>query len=180
MTLTYLVPTIGRETLSRTLASIAGQQLPGDETLVVGATEAIQATADAFRCRYVYCDVGGNYGATERMRGLPLVRTDYLTFLDDDDVAAPGARARLADVLARVAGHPVIGRMQYASGLTLWVDPALRCGNVGSPMFVLPNRPERFGTWTGRYEGDFDFIRSCQWAPTEYCWSTETLALVRP
>ena len=36
----------------------------------------------------------------------------------------------------------------------------LVCGNVGTPMIVVPNLPARLGKWGDHYAGDFDFVKS--------------------
>ena len=37
---------------------------------------------------------------------------------------------------------------------------ALQVGYVGTPMLCIPNKPGNVGTWSSRYEGDYDFAAS--------------------
>jgi hypothetical protein len=166
--------------LTRALASIRAQRQAGDVTLVVGGPHC-QTTALAMGCDFLEAPPGGDWGGQERNAALaqPLT-TDYVAFLDDDDIAAPGARQAIASALTDHPGSPLIGRMAYASGLVLWQSTELTCGNVGSPMFVVPADPARLGRWTPRYEGDYDFITSCGWPVDEFFWLRDVLALVRP
>ena len=145
-----------------------------------GATETIRATADAYGGRFLHQMPGGDWGATERNAALDApCSTDYLTFLDDDDCAAPGARQTITAALAGSPGQPAIFRMAGASGV-LWQTPEFRSGNVGTPMFVVPADAKRLGRWTSVYEGDFGFITSCLWPAAEFVWRPEVIALVRP
>lgn len=181
MTVTYLVATVGRPSLEAALQSIVNQSRPGDEVLVIGATSAIQETAHKYGCRYVFCEPGNDWGATERNVATPYATGDYLAFLDDDDLAAPGSRAAIEHAISLNPGLPAIFRMQYGtSGPILWGRPELALGNVGTPMFILPNDRSKLGIWTSRYGGDFDFISSMQWAPDSIVWRGEVIANIRP
>jgi Rad3-related DNA helicase len=78
--------------------------------------------------------------------------------MDDDDVFTPDA---LAAIRGGIAEHPervLLFRMDNY-GTLLWRDRAIRYGNVGTPMVVVPNNPARLASW--RF-GDYEFIRdSC-------------------
>lgn len=172
MSITFIVPSIGRPTLQRTLASIECR--PDDEILLVGQHQY----ADLPCLRYVYCTPGHDWGATERNVATPYARGDYIAHIDDDDWYATGTRALMEDAIHATPGRPVLFRMQFPNGLTLWRERAIRCGNVGTPMILMPNRPERFGSWGSFVGGDCAFLESCTWRPEEYVWRRETIALL--
>ena len=62
---------------------------------------------------------------------------------------------------------PVIFRMDHPQHGILWREPELRFGNVGTPMFLVPNKPELFGEWKAHNPslkepgGDYTFIKGC-------------------
>ena len=155
-----------------TLRSI--ETWPGDEILVVGNTKW---TGD-IRPRYIPCAPGGDWGHAERNFAMPLARCPYIAHLDDDDTYAPGTRARMADAIERTPNRPVIFRMRAPNGVTLWQEPVIRCGNLGTPCFLHPNQPAMLGTWGSFVGGDCHFLETCKWAPEDYVWREEIVGLV--
>jgi len=170
--ITFIVPTVGRQSLARTLASI--ETRPGDEILVVGNCFR---TRDP-RVRYVDCVPGKDWGAAERNFSSPLARGQYIAHIDDDDVYVPGTRSLMQDAIEQTPGRPVLFRMQYPNGITLWAEPVLRCGNVGTPMMLIPNRPTMLGTWGSFVGGDCHFLETMKWSPGDIVWRSEVIALL--
>lgn len=166
--ISFIVPTIGRSSLRQTLASIELQ--PGDEIIVVGN---IDRQPD-LRAKYIPAQQGNDWGGSERRLGMTAARGKYLAFIDDDDVYVPGARDVMAAVVAEVPDRPIVFRMRYPNGFVLWLEPVMRCGNIGTPMTLMPN-DAKLGTWTGRRECDFDFLQSSGWAPDDYAWATDVI-----
>lgn len=159
-TLSVIVPTTGRDTLTAALESVAD----ADEVLVIDD----RARSDR--------------GYTARHAGMALARGTHLAFLDDDDVFAEDAVDVMRDLARR---RPVIFRMDDPLHGVLWRDPELRYANVGTPMFLVPNDPARLGRWEphphdpGR-GGDFVFIRGCCERMGAPVWREEVVAVVRP
>ena len=181
MNVSVLVATVGRPTLEATLNSIVSQTLPGDQVLVIGATQDIGNRAAKFGCTFVQAPPGKDWGASERALAVPHATGDYLAFLDDDDVYLPGARTAMGKAMAQHPGRPTIFKMKISwTGGTLWVDPELRMGNVGTPMFFLPNQPEKLGKWGRRYGNDFEFISTCKWMNEQFVWDSTVISLIRP
>jgi hypothetical protein len=152
-TISYIVPTIGRDTLQRAIDSIELQH--GDEILINQPSVPYNT-----------------WGYTERNELLPYARCAWLAFIDDDDYFLPGYRAHMTDAMRSLPGArdvPIIFKMRFAGGKEVWKDdvrdpnrpdrPDLMCGNVGTPMLLMPNIPWMLGRFNEkRYEGDFDFI----------------------
>lgn len=182
MTVSILVATIGRPTLERTLQSITSETRPGDQVIVIGATQAIGDRALAYGCTFVKAPPGNDWGGSERTVGIHHATGDYVAFLDDDDVYLPGWRAAMDNAMVNHPGRPIIFKMHIAwTGGTLWADPVLRMGNVGTPMLFLPNdaRTKR-GQWGRKYGGDFKFIESLQLPPASIVWDSAVIASIRP
>jgi hypothetical protein len=170
--ISFIVPTIGRPSLAKTLASI--ECWPGDEVLLVGSPNG---HTHPF-AHHVPCPPGGDWGHAERNYSTPMARCRYIAHIDDDDVYAPGTRALMADAIAQTPARPVLFRMQYPNGITLWEEPTIRCGNVGTPMMLIPNRPTMLGTWGSFVGGDCHFLETSKWKAEDYVWRPEVIALL--
>jgi len=170
--ISFIVATLGRPSLHTTLRSI--ECLPGDEILVVGNV----SERTVGHIRYIPHAPGGDWGHTERNDATPLARCRYLAHIDDDDVYAPGTRAYMQDAITKDPGRPVLFRMRFPNGITLWDEPAIRCGNVGTPMMLIPNRPTMLGQWGSFVGGDCQFLETCKWRQDEYVWRPEIIALL--
>ena len=179
--ISFIVPTVGRSSLQATLASI--ETWPGDEILLVTDVETrthLQpyVIARGKVVKMVHCQPGRDWGHTERNVATPMARGRYIAHIDDDDAYAPGTRALMQDAIQKTPGRPVLFRMQFPNGLTLWEEPVLRCGNVGTPMILIPNMPSRFGTWQSFVGGDCAFLEDCKWKREEFVWREEVIALL--
>jgi glycosyltransferase involved in cell wall biosynthesis len=160
VTLSILIPSCGRPSLTVTLASATEQMLPGDELLV---------------------DVNddGDWGNSARNRMMAKATGDYLLFMDDDDVYDHGA---LSAVRAVLTPQPKLHlfRMRYADGRsTLWVDREIRDGNVSTQMLAAPNRPD-LPAWGGEYAADLGFIQAARELLGEPVWHDQVISIIRP
>ena len=177
MNVSFVVPTVNRPSLMATLRSI--ETRPGDEILIVGKDVTTQLAPLKQRRREVTlvdCPLGGDWGHAERNFVADKARGRYVAHIDDDDVYAPGTRALMADAIAKTPGRPVLFRMQYPNGITLWSEEQVRCGNVGTPMMLIPNRPTMLGTWGSFVGGDCHFLETSKWKPEDYVWRPEVIA----
>jgi glycosyltransferase involved in cell wall biosynthesis len=161
-TFSVVMPTVGRSTLLGALKSVAPQMQPGDELLVV-------------------CNNKHDRGDWARNSAVERARASHLIFLDDDDQFVPGA---LAAMRAFALEHPArigIFRMELWDGSCLWSEPVLRYGNVGSPMFVVPNIPGKLGKWDQtRIANDWAFIEETVALQREPIFCDLVVAQIRP
>jgi glycosyltransferase involved in cell wall biosynthesis len=188
--LSVIVPTIGRPSVRRTLASIRMQQLqPGDEVLLVadGRYHDVARWWAESRLpgRLIELADGphNDWGATARTIGQQQATGDCLLWMDDDDVYTPDAWATIRTALAAAPGRPHMFRMwRTLQGDRLWRTRDARCGNISTQMFVVPNMPERLGAWGRHYCGDADFITStlARWPSGSLVWREEIICLCRP
>jgi glycosyltransferase involved in cell wall biosynthesis len=159
ITLSVLVPSMGRPTLQRTIDSILPQLNMADQLLI---------------------DINGDcpWGGAARNRMMNAADGDAICFMDDDDIYLPDAfktiRVRFAEAPTRV--H--IFKMRYADGRELWIDEHVYEGNVSTQMVVVPN--EATPGWTDRYQGDLDFIIHACEQLGDPVWHPEVIALIRP
>ncbi len=178
MTVTFsiIVPTIGRTTLGRTLRSIIGAGAQADDqVLVVGDSGrppadrwAARRDAAMFmtRLQLHYIEAGhpeSMAGAHQRNVAQGLATGSHLLFLDDDDVYTPGALAAIRRHVTEEPEEVHVHKMRAASKrfsyTTLWLDPVVRMGNIGTPMFCVPNWPSLVGEWPlNQYCNDISFM----------------------
>lgn len=176
--ISFIVPTIGRASLKATLDSI--ETWPGDEIIVVAdmSTNVHLQSFVTSRARVIHCSKGNDWGHTERNVAMQQARCRYLAHIDDDDVYAPGTRELMDDAIRQTPGRPVLFRMRYPNGITLWEEPVLRCGNVGTPMILIPNMPTRLGQFKSFVGGDCAFLEEMKWPRDQIVWRPEIIALL--
>ncbi len=172
MTVSYILPTVGRESLVATLKSISLRT--GDEIIIVGDRYRVKDE----RVRYIDFPPGGDWGHKERNHAQQFCKCNYVAHIDDDDFYAHGARDLMESGMEQANGQPVIFRMRYPNGITLWRDPKLYCGNVGTPMMLIPNKPEMFGHWGSFVGGDCHFLETSGWLEEDFVWRPEIIALL--
>jgi glycosyltransferase involved in cell wall biosynthesis len=187
-TISLIIPTIGRPSLARAIASVRLQRwLPGDEVIVVldGPQPVTRELVGQFHLPIRLIEIVGpsnDWGHTPRNIAMPQATGTHLMALDDDDELTPDAVDRVRQALRaapdqphifRMSGHPDVG--------TAWKVPTICEGNVGTPMFVCPNVPGKLGRYAPRYGGDFDFIRdTCGHYPDGPVWHEGVICRVRP
>jgi glycosyltransferase involved in cell wall biosynthesis len=182
VTLSIVIPTLGRPSLERALRSCAD----ADEIVVVldtarGCTElpCVLPSNAVF--------VSGSFGVTGghagRQEGIQHASGTHLAFFDDDDVYVPGAVDLMRETACDV---PVIFRMDdYYHGI-IWSQPQLAFGNVSTQMYVVPNWPDVLGTWEPHAPGlpqpggDFTFITETVEMMGGPVWREEVIAVLRP
>jgi hypothetical protein len=109
---------------------------------------------------------------------MPLARRRYIAHIDDDDTYAPGTRRFMAEAIEYTPDRPVLFRMRFPNGITLWRERRVVCGNVGTPMMLIPNQPEKLGRWESFVGGDCAFLESSKWQAEDYVWRPEVVALL--
>lgn len=184
MSLSIVVPTMGRPSLLATLDSIGLQIKKEDEVLVVadGLREGISEIARHYDNRYRFMQSPGpanDWGATPRNYAIARARGTHLAFMDDDDTYLPQAFDLFRQAIDEAPAKPHIFRMRREGDL-LWKVQDVRGCNVSTQMFLIPNVPERVGRWGSRYDGDLDFIlgtlRQYPEGHAEVVWHEQVIA----
>lgn len=105
--ISVIIPTIGRPSLRRAVASALEQELPGAEFEVIVVNDSghpLGGTTDALRDpRVVMVTTNRRRQSVARNVGAAIARGQYLLFLDDDDWLAPKGLAVLHDIAVK---HP--------------------------------------------------------------------------
>jgi len=159
-TISFIVPTKGRNSLQSTLNSI--KQRPGDEVLVIQHNPP-----------------SGNWGNAERQEGIRKATCDYLAFIDDDDVYVPMARDIMDKTIKENIDSPILFKMQYPDGSILWNKKWVKCGNVSTQMILVPNNKSMLSLWVlDERMADFHFINNWKWPASKIVWKNQVIALL--
>lgn len=158
MTISYIIPSLNRLTLHRTIASI--EMRPGDEICV---------EYDIPR--------SNRWGNDQRNKAIARATGDYLAFIDDDDQYIPGYRQIMEDAMQKNPGLPNLFKMRYPNGEIKWSKKEVVPGNVSTPMILVPNnRREMLYHWQGaRNMADFIFIDKWKWPKEDIVWREEVI-----
>lgn len=160
---TFIIPTIGRETLLRVLGEIRSQLSAEDEILVVadGPRPAARAMVEGLDPRIKYLEHGPtkNWGHSQRNFGMWRAKGSHIMTLDDDDRFRSNGLEVIRKAIVETPDRPLIFRMHQSTGL-IWEYRWTVIGDVSTQMYVVPNIPDRLGLWGNRYIGDQDFIQS--------------------
>lgn len=146
--ITFIVPTVGRPTLGPLMDQLRAELGPLDQVVVVADGRVLAArgcTNGDPRMEY-HEFPGGRRGNPGRDFGMSRARGDWLMFVDDDDLLAPGAVSELRKVLASGPRVPHIFR---CAGLDLPKPPFSE--TTPGVTFVVPN-DGKAGCW--------DFVQS--------------------
>lgn len=190
--LVIIIPTAGRHELRNCLTSIAYQLEPNDEVIVVGDTldeslERVEAVVKSFgpQFRYLeYKDSKHTWGHAQINYGSALAKTDYLNYIDDDDVYVPGAIGLIHQQIASGTHSIYLFRFLWYEGFLCWLQQGLFAeGYIGGHCMVCPNNPDKLGIWQDAYTGDWDFVRdtvNLNGGPDKAKWVDECIAVARP
>ncbi len=196
MSLSVIMPTMGRATLERAVKSVVHQLEFDDELLVICDGHNLQDEVTGRIGTDVIChdvrvyatlEKTGHSGAEQRDKGITLAIGTNIMFLDDDDIYVRGALATVRRALSSSQGLPHIFRMQYGStGKVLWEDapltPRLRGCNVGTPMLVIPNVKglPKWNPLSATHDFEFASHIVTNMFAGHVEWHQEVLSIIRP
>lgn len=163
---TVVIPTIGRETLVRTLESIRDQRGPDVVEIIVVADafemepsklDEIRIEAKLYEARCAGVDAGRHdTGSPQLAYGYEQAQGAWIVNLGDDDLYEPYAftamrRAIENDVttrplMFRTVLHPAPHRGNELP-IVLWHRPEIVRGLITGQCFAVPNVPEKLGGW---------------------------------
>jgi glycosyltransferase involved in cell wall biosynthesis len=171
--LSFFLTTIGRPTLTDALKSLETQLDENDNVylfidgidywnLVDKQLENFEDLKFNLKITYEKQNLGF-WGCGLRNKYQNNLDGDYILHCDDDDVY-------MDDAIEKIKSHCKDDQsinffkfyLNYAFNHFVWNAPVLTISDIGTPSGVIPNVPEKFGTWGNRYGGDFDFYNSCK------------------
>lgn len=198
-----VIPTHNRhEFLRESLTSVLLQSLPPQEVIVVsdvpdrGAEEICRTLASDFsfeNLKYIYDPEAGNGASASRNRGGASATTDFIGFLDDDDLWKPDLLEAVAAVLEIRSVDLVAVNREIFSANESHVGPrieeglrasdvaAASLGTTGSNMIVSRSAFEAIGGFDSNLpvKNDTDFFFRFLLAGFDYATVTELLVRQR-
>lgn len=193
--LSILVVTSGRPTLLRTVRSILDAGFGGEDEVVVvtdGPTDLVGMLDGIPSGQLKVLEHPKTDGLCRsgvlRNKAMHAATGDWISSMDDDDVYTQGALVRVRYHIGRNPGRPLIFRMVAPWGETLWRTNGkwrrkpVSLRNVGTPMIVVPNDPERLGVWGYQRNGDWDFVRTTleKYPPDSVVLVDDTICVCNP
>lgn len=181
MTLSIMIPTIGRPCLSKVLEELRGQLELGDEVLVIGDGPVNAGSVVMnFGPQFQYFQHGPDHfwGHPQRNYAMPLSKGTHLMSFDDDDAIYGDALQKVRAAIFQYPDSPLMFRMNHGPGV-IWQAKEVADGNVSTQMFVTPNVRGKLGVWGRRYQGDLDFIMStiALYPKNSLIWREEVTAI---
>ena len=153
---TFVIPTLGRTTLKRTLRSLQNQHNPNWQAIVVfDGIKAPKFFADS-RIQPIQISKKGqfNHGAEVRNQGMEQVTTEWIAFVDDDDYLSPDYIDRLVEEINLQPNVAVVIFRMYHPNRSAFIpspkDRNFSEGNVGIS----------FSMKTALYKAGFKFTPS--------------------
>lgn len=169
--LSVVVPTIGRSTLPDLLDSMDKQADPsGVQVLLVADTHGgqthdlrvmrMESYVRGPRYRWIEHDAGRHaWGHPQRMEGMRQAVAPWIAFSQDDNILTEGAFSAIWEgIQTSHEPKPLLFKVRTWQAGIVWKEPRIRHSNVDADCIVVPNDPERLGTWADEYAGDFHFI----------------------
>ncbi len=186
--LSVIIPTLGRPTLERAIASARNQLREGDEIIIVAdpAGDLDHAYNLAQRWALSYDESasdGLGVGGSQRRLGMEIAEGSHLCFMDDDDAYLPGGLAALREA---AADRPVCARVKFGADVLIWREPELKRDNISGIGICVPNLPGQFGEWRGHDPdrpdrgADYTFFAGCCDLMGPPIFITDVVAEVQP
>jgi glycosyltransferase involved in cell wall biosynthesis len=186
-TLGIVISTPGRQSLSRTLASILYQKTGVEEVLVVGdgfhaaTKELVEFYATlGLPCRYQATVKTRDWGHTQVNYGLRHVKGDYVTYQDDDDIYLPRAIEEMVRLVSDFTEpRPLLGRVKTPNFGLLWQRPDATTVLDGHCL-VAPNDKRKLGWMAPVHSGDQCLLHTTLRNYSEWAWTNRIWTLTRP
>jgi glycosyltransferase involved in cell wall biosynthesis len=175
--ITFIIPSINRDTLGRSIDSLIRQTNPNWECIVIfDGVDGVEF--DDERIKIIRSKkLGGNspyHGISGLVRnvGLDLVNTEWVGFLDDDDTLDTS----YVDTLFEKYNNYdfVIWRMIYPDGRVLPQGNSIQFGNVGIS-YCYRNKFENLRFDNNRDGEDFDFLLKLKTLTNNYIVTPEVM-----
>jgi hypothetical protein len=163
VTISFIIPTLGRPTLERTLRSMIQAGIaPTDQVIVVSDGERPEVEGRVrsvgLPCEVIVSSVpfAGDTGNTPRNAAMKLATRTHLHFMDDDDVYTPGAITFMREETGIEPMRLHVFKFTIPSGEVVPREPSVYYGNLSTHSLIYPNQPAKLSYW-GVNDDDQDF-----------------------
>jgi glycosyltransferase involved in cell wall biosynthesis len=152
--LTTIIPASNRPSIAKTLDSV--KKIPNVIVIGDGPCPITKQICKQYtNVSYYEIHMCNDFGASQRNFGMRIVKTPFITFLDDDDVYVSNGPDKILSYAKLDALN--IFKVRLPDNRVVWNTQELEYGNLTTSGLVVPNTPEKLGVWTARYGTDFDF-----------------------
>lgn len=176
MKVTFIIPSINRESLTRTINSLLKQTNNNWEAIVIYDGVEGQEFNDE-RITTITIDKTGVIGQVHgeaglvRNVGIRQATTEWIAFLDDDDSINPNY---VETLLFKYNSYDwVLWKMKYQNGLVLPINNQLVFGNVGISFAYKKDKFSDLLFKNNRNGEDFDFVKELETKSKNYIITEE-------
>lgn len=158
---TVIVPTLGRDSLPKTLDSI--DKALCEIIIVADGFELSHETymylrkeAELYEARFYIVDIGRHdFGSPQLQFGYKMATGKWILNCGDDDIYFPWTFKMLKEIIDKSPAIPMVFRTILHPGsqrgnkhdVILWEDPEIRNKNITGQCLVVPNVQEKLGNW---------------------------------
>jgi GT2 family glycosyltransferase len=191
--LSIIVVTTGRPSLYETISSVYTAGLASTDELIVvadGPSSEARDIVGVHQKRHrnlIYKELPerrGGFGGIQRTFAMSIATGTHVLCMDDDDAYRAGAFQRVREEIAKNPSRILIFKMVAVAKRHAWNEVwhtpnSLGHGNVGTPTFCVPRKPELIPPWPPEYSGDFEFIYKAAQnfgGPGELIWVDHIIA----
>jgi len=117
---TFIIPTLGRDTLMRSVQCLFNQTLQNWNAIIIFDGIQPNISIDDERITIIQIEksgLGTNQSADVRNKGIYQVQTEWVSFLDDDDTISSNYLELLMQEINNNNPDVVIFRMKYSAGI---------------------------------------------------------------
>ena len=175
MNISFIIPSIGTKYLPRLLSSLAKQKIQEDDELIIVCDDPARRRVVEkhllnieMSCQKIFImmtkAVKPNYGHWSRKFGIRIASSDFMCFIDDDDLYLENAIEYIRGKLVENPNNIHVFKMHNPD---IWRQPEISNGNISTQMFYIPGRQSPYPDWPCIYNGDWNFVEECakKWQP---------------
>jgi glycosyltransferase involved in cell wall biosynthesis len=166
MSTTFIIPTIGRATLSRTVDSLFKQTDPNWKAIIVfDGIDPTIFTDPRIKCMKINKTGVSNHAGNVRNSGMELVDTEWISFVDDDDTLSENYVKWLnEEIIQHPESDVILFRYQHTHGMVI---PPFELNEI-----VLNNVGISFSMKKKLFNDGYKFVPS-------YCEDYELLSRIK-
>jgi cellulose synthase/poly-beta-1,6-N-acetylglucosamine synthase-like glycosyltransferase len=141
--ITFIIPTIGRPTLEKTIKSLQKQKCINWLAIIIFDDVTPSININDPRILLIMCNKlgeGANYAGRVRNYGMNFVKTNWIAFLDDDDSISPDYVEKFNEEILNFSTDVIIFRMHFDNNIMPELDTTdFYKGKVGISFAIKKN-----------------------------------------
>jgi hypothetical protein len=183
--ITFIIPTIGRETLKYTVKSLQNLNVQNWKAIILfdGVKPTLEIEDNRFKIVTLKKIGKLNYAGNVRNQGIKMADTKWIGFVDDDDTLLPNYLDIFKDIVDKSDPDVIIFRMLNSDGRILppQKDTDFYINNVGISFCLQKKHMIENNIWFTPSSGeDFDLLNKLRNANKKIIISKDIAYIVRP